>query len=151
MASGFSRKLCPSCKTSKKCKFCGAEIQLKETSYTLILTLVEPPISSTTQETSYTLILTQESIYTPILNQVEPPIPPTTQESIYTPILNQVEPPIPPTTQETSYTPILNQVEPPITPTPRAPQRKSCSPVTLKKPSNLLSMTQSTPSNPIQP
>ncbi|CAB1329378.1 unnamed protein product, partial [Coregonus sp. 'balchen'] len=101
-----------------------------------------------------------ETSYTPILNQVEPPISPTTQETSYTRIPNQVEPPISPTTQETSYTRIPNQVEPPISPTaqetsytqtkPKKTGRKSCSPVTLKKPSNPLSMTHLTPSNPDQ-
>ncbi|XP_029614450.1 nuclear pore complex-interacting protein family member B11-like [Salmo trutta] len=99
----------------------------QETSYTLILNQVEPPISPTAQETSYTLILNQveppisptaqETSYTLILNQVEPPISPTAQETSYTLILNQVEPPISLTAQETSYTLILNQVEPPISPT----------------------------------
>ncbi|XP_055774865.1 uncharacterized protein LOC129853155 [Salvelinus fontinalis] len=99
----------------------------QETSFTLILNQVEPPITPTNQETSFTPILNQveppitptnqETSFTPILNQVEPPITSTAQETSFTPILNQVEPLISPITQETSYTPILNQVEPPITPT----------------------------------
>ncbi|XP_055781118.1 uncharacterized protein LOC129857165 isoform X2 [Salvelinus fontinalis] len=60
-----------------------------------------PPIAA--QELSDT-VAPQETSYTLILNQVEPPISPTTQETSFTRIPNQVKPPITPTTQETSYT-----------------------------------------------
>ncbi|KAM9511501.1 uncharacterized protein ACWYII_045928 isoform 3-T8 [Salvelinus alpinus] len=128
----------------------------QETSYTLILNQVEPPISPTIQETSYTPVLnqveplisptTQETSYTPVLNQVEPPISPTTQETSYTPVLNQVEPLISPTTQETSYTPVLNQVEPPISPTT---QETSYTPILNQVEPPISPTTQETSYTPI--
>ncbi|XP_029629779.1 uncharacterized protein LOC115206715 [Salmo trutta] len=60
-----------------------------------------PPVAA--QELSDT-VAPQETSYTLLITQVEPPISPTAQEISYTPILNQVEPPITPTAQETSFT-----------------------------------------------
>ncbi|CAB1330843.1 unnamed protein product, partial [Coregonus sp. 'balchen'] len=228
MAPGSSRKLCPSYKTSigvasKKCKFCGAKIQLKvkleaqkmkatdewenkTMKHGRYATLVNAAnklvhrfhkvgvypllllskrkkdniLSSTALRThsgmmNQTSMAAIQRLYEAIVkgDQLHPhphpgltPDIPHHPQTSYTPILTQVEPPISPTTQETSYTripnqetsyTILNQVEPPITPTaqetsytqtePKKRGRKSCSPVTLKKPSNPLSMTV----NPIQP
>ncbi|KAM9560861.1 uncharacterized protein ACWYII_020761 isoform 1-T3 [Salvelinus alpinus] len=191
MAPGSSRKLCPSCKTSlgvasKKCKFCGAIIQLKvkleaqkmkatdewatkTIKYGRFATLINAanklihrfhklgvypllllskrkkgnilsstalcPHSGMMNQTSMAAIQRlYEAIVKVAINTHTPTLQPSNPPPVAAQELSDTVAP-----QETSYTLILNQVEPLISPT------------TQETNSNSLSMTQSNPSNPIQP